>query len=402
MNLIKLYPGYEEAYFVERLNRFVMQLKKKDGTIFTAYVANPGRMEEFQIPGHPFFLTTNNTGKYFHRVVATTYQDSYLLLDTIKINALVEKMLKNNMVTEFQSPKTIRREFTVERSKFDFLIDQAPHTVQDAGPEMSDQNPAAPESTPGECRKALLEIKSCSLCHRGVAMFPDAPTTRGKRHLEDLNQLAAGADYDTYTMYLITHKHAHVFAPNGHTDPDYCRTFNESKNIRCLAYSVNMPDPVTVDIDSLKRVPIDMDYSHQLEKDRGTYLIVFHNAEPFEKTIGSLGKRHFKEGYYVYVGSAMKGMENRLKRHLRKTKKTHWHLDYISPSNMKAEKVFPIRWPDRLEESLAAKLTAICTETVPGFGASDSSAESHLFYFPQRPWRLREFIDMLLDARMNV
>ena len=69
---------------------------------------------------------------------------------------------------------------------------------------------------------------------------------------------------------------------------------------------------------------------------------------------------------------------------------------------MKAEKIFPIRWPDRLEENLAGKLAAICTETVPGFGASDTSAESHLFYFPQRPWRLRAFIDMLLDARMNV
>jgi hypothetical protein len=53
MELIKLYTGFEEAFFVERDNRFVMQLKKTDGRMIKAYVANPGRMEEFLVPGTP-------------------------------------------------------------------------------------------------------------------------------------------------------------------------------------------------------------------------------------------------------------------------------------------------------------------------------------------------------------
>ncbi len=297
MEKIKLYPGFEEAFFVERDNRFVMTLKKRNGQRIKAYVANPGRMEEFLIPGHPFFITSGNKGKYFYRVVSTFYQDSYVLLDTIKINYLVEQMLKNNLIEKFKGNKSIRREKTIDRSKFDFLV------------ERKDKKPA------------LLEIKSCSLCHKGVAMFPDAPTERGRRHLEDLNRLDKQG-YDTYTLYLTTNRHAKIFMPNGHTDPDYCAAFNKSQNVRFLAYSVELTDPVCLNLSTLKKNPIDYEKTRILCKDRGSYLLVLYNEKPFTKKIGSLGEREFKKGYYVYAGSAMKGLENRIKRHMRKSKKT--------------------------------------------------------------------------------
>lgn len=374
MNTIELYPKWEPAGFVERLNRFVMQLKKEDGQVITAYVANPGRMEEFLTPGHPFFITPGNEGKYYYRVVSTSYRDSYVLLDTIKINAVVEKMLKNGSIAEFRDYSSIRREYAVNRSKFDFLL------------EAQNKKPV------------LLEIKSCSLCHNGVAMFPDAPTKRGKRHLEDLELLTAQG-YDCYTLYLVNHKHAHVFMPNGHTDPEYCQTFNRSKNIRFLAYSINLTDPVTLDLSFLKEVPIDHETTAAMCKDRGSYLLVFYNDTRFVKSIGALGEREFKKGYYVYVGSAMQGLEKRIKRHLRKTKNVRWHLDHISPALMKADKAYPIRRGDKIEEGMAQRLMEICDDFVPGFGSSDSCVDSHFFYFSDRPYRRREFLDILLDAR---
>jgi DNA-binding sugar fermentation-stimulating protein len=79
---IKLYANFEETFFVERENRFVMQLKKAEGQTIFAYIANPGRMEEFLTPSHPFFITPGNNGKYFYRVVSAFYQGSYTLLDT--------------------------------------------------------------------------------------------------------------------------------------------------------------------------------------------------------------------------------------------------------------------------------------------------------------------------------
>ncbi|UCH96781.1 MAG: DNA/RNA nuclease SfsA, partial [Candidatus Aminicenantes bacterium] len=379
MEPVILYPGFEEAFFVERENRFVMQLKKKEGRLIRAYVANPGRMEEFLVPGHLFFITSGNEGKYFYRVVSTIYQDSYVLLDTIKINYLVELMLKRNRIKGLGNPKTLRREVTVNRSKFDFLVERE-----------------------GENKKpALLEIKSCSLCHNGVAMFPDAPTGRGKRHLEDLDMLATQG-YDTYTLYWINHKNAKVFMPNGHTDAAYCKTFCGTKHVKFLAYCVNMTDPVTLDLSFLKDVFIDLATSRVLCADKGSYLLIFYNEQPFKKTIGPVGEREFKKGYYVYVGSAMQSLEKRIKRHLRKRKKIHWHLDHISPGYMKMKKVYPIRRPDRIEEALARGLLAICDSYVMDFGASDSGLPSHFFYFSSRPYGRRDFLDLLLDFRMGV
>jgi sugar fermentation stimulation protein A len=378
MEPIKLFTGFEEAFFLERDNRFVLQLEKTDGRLIKAYVANPGRMEEFLVPGHPFFITSGNEGKYFYRAVSTIYQDSYVLLDTIKINWLVELLLKNNRIKVFYNPTSIRREVTVNRSKFDFLV----------------------ESKAVNKKPALLEIKSCSLCHNGVAMFPDAPTQRGKRHLEDLDFLAT-QDYETYTLYWINHKKAKVFMPNGHTDKDYCETFCRTRHVNFLAYCVNMTDPVTFDLSFLKSVPIDFEASGFLCADRGSYLLIFYNQQRFTKVIGSLGEREFKKGYYVYVGSAMQALDKRIKRHLRKSKTVRWHLDYLSPGCMKIEKVYPIRRQDRIEEALARGLLEICDDYVRDFGASDSGLPSHFFYFSNRPFRRRDFLNLLLNFRMG-
>jgi sugar fermentation stimulation protein A len=375
MKSIQLYPDFEEAFFVERDNRFVMQLRKNDNQIIKAYVANPGRMEEFLVPGHPFFITSGNEGKYVYRVVSTVYQGSYVLLDTIKINFLVELMLKSDRIKAFSGPKSFRREVTVNRSRFDFLV------------ERENKKPA------------LLEIKSCSLCHHGVAMFPDAPTQRGKRHLDDLESLAAQG-YDTYTLYLINHKDARVFMPHGHTDVEYCKAFCRAKRVNFLAYCVNMINPVTLDLDFLKEVPIDFTASASFCANRGSYLLIFYNERFFKKVIGALGEREFRQGYYVYVGSAMQGLEQRIKRHLTGRKKIRWHLDYISPQCMKIARVYPIRRRDVIEEDLARGLLGICGDYVKGFGASDSVLPSHFFYFPDPPYRRREFLDLLLDFRM--
>jgi len=376
---MKLYDGFEEAFFVERDNRFVMQLRKLDGSLIKAYIANPGRMEEFLVEGHPFFVTSGNIGKYVHRIVSTTYQDSFLLLDTIKVNAVVERMLVNDKIPEFMGPKKIRREFSppMVNSKFDFLL------------EFDNRRPI------------LLEIKSCSLCHKGVAMFPDAPTERGLRHMEHLESLA-GNDYDCYTLYLLNHKKAVRFMPNQHTHLDYALRFNQCRKLQFVAYCLEMSDPITLNTSVFTSVPIDFQTSLTNSVDKGSYLLVLCNERDQKIQIGALGERSFKKGYYVYVGSAMQGLSKRIKRHLSNQKITRWHLDYICPAKLKVDKVFPVNRIDRLEEKLAQRMMQISSSSVPGFGSSDSTLDSHLFYFPQRPYRQRAFLDLLLDARMMI
>jgi sugar fermentation stimulation protein A len=376
MEPYKLYPVFETALFLKRENRFVMSLSKGN-QIIKAYIANPGRMEEFQFPGHPFFITPDNQGKYYYRVVSTFYQNSFILLDSIKVNKVVSLLLSKNKIDEFSRVCSIKREFSIKGSKFDFFLYEEP-----------DKN-------------ILLEIKSCSLCHSGTAMFPDAPTQRGKRHLLDLEELS-NENFQTYNLYLITNYNAKRFAPNLHTDLEYCIVFKNSRHLRFLAYRIHMIDPITIDLNSLIKVPVQKELLLPHCQDKGSYVLVLHNISPFRKKIGKIGEKLFKKGYYVYIGSALNSLKKRINRHLKKNKKEHWHIDYILPFLMVIEKTYIIRRSDKIEEQLAFKMSSISQGNVPGFGSSDSHAPSHLFYFEQNPINQKSFFEVILDFRMFI
>ena len=94
--------------------------------------------------------------------------------------------------------------------------------------------------------------------------------------------------------------------------------------------------------------------------------------------MGSLGNIEFKSGYYAYVGSALGGLKQRLKRHLKKDKKKRWHIDYLLElANI--EGVFVWQSKKAIEDKIACKLKKKF-DYIDGFGSSDSRCESHLFY----------------------
>jgi len=112
---------------------------------------------------------------------------------------------------------------------------------------------------------------------------------------------------------------------------------------------------------------------------KGTYILLLECLSDCEITVGSLGKIIFEKGYYAYVGSAMNGLENRIKRHLSKNKKIFWHIDYLTISEkFKIAKVF-IKVSDKKEESDIAKTFEKEFKYIEGFGSSDSNDKSHLF-----------------------
>lgn len=99
-------------------------------------------------------------------------------------------------------------------------------------------------------------------------------------------------------------------------------------------------------------------------------------------------RRHtweMRAGWYVYVGSAQRGLRARIARHLRAEKRVHWHIDYLLQlGSVAAVKIMPGA-PRTEEARLARAWCGICGATpVPGFGASDSPAASHLVYFRRR------------------
>ena len=120
----------------------------------------------------------------------------------------------------------------------------------------------------------------------------------------------------------------------------------------------------------------------------GTYILVLKTERPLRLQIGALGAFEFPAGYYLYVGSALNGLERRLERHLRREKRTHWHIDYLRRHAEVVEVWYTVS-EQRLECRWAAVAQALpgARLPVPGFGASDCGCPAHLVYFPTRPDR---------------
>jgi sugar fermentation stimulation protein A len=374
MRILKLYNTYEEAFFLERPNRFVMLLQTKAGRTIRAHVPNTGRMEEFCLDRHPFFLTPVTGGKYPYKVVATTYQNAFVFLDTIKVNTLFFHLLTGNYIPQFQNAARIRREVPFGDSKFDFTFEH-------------------------HHRNVIVEIKSCTLCHDRLAMFPDAPTLRGQKHLAGLERLARDTGYDTYVIFLILNAGAERFMPNFHTDFDYAKLFLAANHVNLNAFRLSVIDPVSVDLESLRPIPADRSTLQENCKNKGSYLLLLENPEAITICVGKLGEIHFPQGWYVYVGSALNSLDSRLKRHQQKRKKRFWHIDYIASTIMKVKRVYPIRRSERMESQLSRALGPICDQSIPGFGASDTRERSHLFYFSTYPLRSRAFVNVIFNAR---
>jgi Uri superfamily endonuclease len=121
----------------------------------------------------------------------------------------------------------------------------------------------------------------------------------------------------------------------------------------------------------------------------GVYALEIDLCKDISVRVGAMDNVHFKEGIYVYVGSAQCNLEKRVQRHLRKEKKLFWHIDYfLSNERAKIEKVL-FRQADRLAECAIAQELGRQGEPVAGFGCSDCRCQSHLFWFPKSP-SLRE------------
>jgi Uri superfamily endonuclease len=126
----------------------------------------------------------------------------------------------------------------------------------------------------------------------------------------------------------------------------------------------------------------------KIEAKSGTYVLVFYFARKKEIEIGKLGRFLFCPGFYLYIGSAFGsgGLRARIKRHFRKSKKTHWHIDYLRSEIDIFEVWFSIQ--EKKQECYWVSLFESIHEitcSVPKLGSSDCSCRSHLFYCSQKP-----------------
>lgn len=123
-----------------------------------------------------------------------------------------------------------------------------------------------------------------------------------------------------------------------------------------------------------------------MPRGRGVYVLWLYLAGERELQVGALGRHRLPSGYYAYVGSAQGGVVRRLRRHARKVKPLHWHIDYLrvyAALVRAAAAEVGREYECALAEALRRAPGA--TVVVPGFGSSDCRCAAHLFYFASSP-----------------
>lgn len=183
------YQNTLEGKFIDRPNRFVANVLIGD-TIHTVHVKNTGRCKELLLPGARVILQDcmNENRKTRYDLIAVWKENlGWVNIDSQAPNKVVKEWLeKDNDI--FRCPDVIKPEYKFGNSRVDFYLEK-------------------------DGKKILMEVKGCTLEIDGVGFFPDAPTQRGVKHL---NELAGAIDegYDCYIAFVIAMEGVDVVYPN--------------------------------------------------------------------------------------------------------------------------------------------------------------------------------------------
>ncbi len=175
-----------------------------EGVEIPVHVNDPGRLKELLFPGAEVYLRYSAAPgrKTDHTLVAVRDEGMLVSVDSLLPNTFIGGLLGTERWLPYRAADGIRREVPVGRSRLDFSFHMGG-------------------------REWYAEVKGCTLVREGRALFPDAPTSRGERHVLELARLAEEG-FRTAVFVVIQRPDARVFSPNRETDPDFARALEEA------------------------------------------------------------------------------------------------------------------------------------------------------------------------------
>lgn len=264
------YERIERATFLERPNRFIAYARIA-GKQETIHVKNTGRCAELLVPEAEIFVqeSDNPERKTKWDLIGVRKGNRLINMDSQIPNKVVEEWLRAGNL--FLEPVTVRPETTYGNSRFDFYVES------------------------GE-KKAFIEVKGVTLEEDGVVRFPDAPSERAVKHMEELIR-AKKEGYDAYVFLVIQMKGVRYFTPNMDTQPEFGEVLKKAKaaGVKILAYDCQVTE------DSIK---IDEEVPVVLEKP-----ILWETVDPivawYRENKRDLPWRHDVTPYRVWVSEIM-------------------------------------------------------------------------------------------------
>jgi sugar fermentation stimulation protein A len=190
-------PIVKKAKFVWRPNRF-LGIVELNGELVETFIPNPGRMYELMVPGKTVYIR-ENSGKHrktSYDMIAVKHAGTLISIDSNLPNRFMKQMLKSRELSAFAGYDSVKAEPSMYEGRFDFLLSGEQTTV--------------------------IEVKSCTLVVDGRAIFPDAPTARGARHMHHLAQALHDKLVDqAAVVFVIQRPDAEIFSPNDPTDSTF-------------------------------------------------------------------------------------------------------------------------------------------------------------------------------------
>lgn len=216
------YSNIVKGRFISRPNRFIAHVEVQ-GREEVAHVKNTGRCRELLPSGAEVYLEHSDspTRKTAYDLVAVQKGSRLINMDSQAPNkAFYEWAAAGNFIPE---PSLIKPEYKWGNSRFDFYIEK------------------------GE-RRCLVEVKGVTLEFDGVVLFPDAPTERGVKHINELIK-AKNEGYEAYICFVIQMSDVKYISPNDATHPEFGAALRRARDegVNILAYDCHIePDSMEI------------------------------------------------------------------------------------------------------------------------------------------------------------
>jgi sugar fermentation stimulation protein A len=219
-------PIRQSGTLLQRYKRFLADVLLENQQTLTVHCPNSGAMLGCSEPGSPVHISHSDvpTRKYAWTLEMVEHRGIWIGVHTGRTNSIVREALEKGIVEHFGTIRTITPEVVVsEKSRLDFLLET-------------------------EQGRTYLEVKNCSLAINKVALFPDAITSRGTKHLIELARLA-DKGHGAAVLFCVQRCDAERCMPAADIDPIYAQTvaWAQSKGVQFLAYRADVqPDAITI------------------------------------------------------------------------------------------------------------------------------------------------------------
>ena len=234
------YQKIVEGIFVERPNRFIAKVLI-EGKEETVHVKNTGRCREL-LPKDAKVYLADEEGKERktrYDLVAALKDNRVINMDSQAPNAVVKEALQQGLV--LRGVKEVKPEYTYRESRFDFYV-----------------------RTEGNEKGAFIEVKGVTLENNNIVSFPDAPSERAVKHVDELIK-ACKEGYEAYILFVIQMEKVKFLIPNETTHPEFADALRRAADagVKILAYDTKVtPDSMVLN----QPVEVKLYYQEQYER----------------------------------------------------------------------------------------------------------------------------------------